>query len=119
MKRIFYQKLTIPINELENKRQFKCFWCADPPNGEEKELVLYPNRFLVSSVLQGIIIFSYRNATVSELFVEAKSSGQLDLAETGTGKLRLVEIISNKIFCISRPEQTLESLQVTWFVCHV
>jgi len=96
VKRIFYQKLTIPINELENKRQFKCFWCADPPNGEEKELVLYPNR----------------NATVNELFVEAKSSGQLDLAETGTGKLRLVEIISNKIFCISRPEQTLESLQV-------
>ena len=47
VKRIFYQKLTIPINELENKRQFKCFWCADPPNGEEKELVLYPNRFLV------------------------------------------------------------------------
>ena len=46
------------------------------------------------------------------MFVEAKSSGQLDLVESGSGKLRLVEIISNKIFCISRPEQTLESLQV-------
>jgi len=87
---------TIPINELENKRQFKCFWCADPPNGEEKELVLYPNR----------------NAIVSDVFVEANSSGQLEFGEAGSGKLRLVEIISNKIFCISRPEQTLESLQI-------
>merc|ERR1712241_723112 len=96
VKRIFYQRLTIPINELENKRQFKCFWCADPPNGEEKDLVLFPNR----------------NATVTDLFVEANSSGQLEFGEAGSGKLRLVEIISNKIFCISRPEQTLESLQV-------
>merc|ERR1712079_314924 len=96
VKRIFYQRLTIPINELENKRQFKCFWCADPPNGEEKDLVLYPNR----------------NATVTDLFVEAKSSGQLDLVESGGGKLRLVEIISNKIFCISRPEQTLEACRL-------
>ena len=44
VKRIYYQRLTIPINELENKRQFKCTWLQDPPNGEEKELVLYPNR---------------------------------------------------------------------------
>ena len=44
VKRIYYQRLSIPINELENKRQFKCLWCPDPPNGEEKELVLYPNR---------------------------------------------------------------------------
>ena len=46
VKRIYYQRLSIPINELENKRQFKCLWCPDPPNGEEKELVLYPNRFV-------------------------------------------------------------------------
>ena len=44
VKRIYYQRLSIPINELENKRQFKCLWCPDPPNGDEKELVLYPNR---------------------------------------------------------------------------
>ena len=48
VKRIYYQRLSIPINELENKRQFKCLWCADPPNGEEKELVLYPNRLVPS-----------------------------------------------------------------------
>ena len=48
---------------------------------------------------------------MTDLFTEARASGQLESGEA-TGKLRLVEIISNKIFCISRPEQTLESLQV-------
>ena len=96
MKRIYYQRLAIPINELENKRQFKCGWMAAPPKGEEKELVLYPNR----------------NATVAELFEEAKASGNLEFEEGGSGKLRMVEIISNKIFGLSRADQTLESLQV-------
>eukprot|EP00092_Neocalanus_flemingeri_P030841 GFUD01033495.1.p1 GENE.GFUD01033495.1~~GFUD01033495.1.p1 ORF type:complete len:1103 (+),score=278.33 GFUD01033495.1:268-3576(+) len=96
VKRIYYQRLAIPINELENKRQFKCGWMAAPPRGEEKELVLYPNR----------------NATVAELFEEAKGSGHLDFEEGGSGKLRMVEIISNKIFGLSRSDQTLESLQV-------
>ena len=72
-----------------------------------------------SVVQYDIINIIYRNATVTELFVEAKSSGQLDLVETGSGNLRLVEIISNKIFCVSRPEQTLESLQVTRLVNYV
>ena len=44
VKRIYYQRLSIPINELEYKRQFKCTWLLDPPNGEERDLVLYPNR---------------------------------------------------------------------------
>jgi len=95
IKRIYYQRLTIPINELENKRQFKCTWMLDPPSGEEKELVLYPNR----------------NATVTDLFTEAKSSGQLETGEVILGNLRLVEIISYKIFSITRPDQSLESLQ--------
>ena len=96
VKRIYYQRLVIPINELENKRQFKCSWMAAPPRGEEKELVLYPNK----------------NATVADLFEEAKVSGQLELEDGGSGNLRLVEIISHKIFGLTRPEQTLESLQV-------
>ena len=41
MKRIYYQRLTIPIGELENKRQFKVNWLG---KDGEKELVLYPNR---------------------------------------------------------------------------
>ena len=54
-----------------------------------------------------------RNATVNDLFTEAKGSGQLEAGEVMLGNLRLVEIISNKIFSITRPEQTLESLQVS------
>ena len=100
VKRIYYQRLAIPINELENKRQFKCSWMAAPPKGEERELVLYPNR----------------NATVAELFEEAKASGNLDFEEGGSGKLRMVEIISNKIFGLSRADQTLESLQVCFLL---
>ena len=46
------------------------------------------------------------------MFIEAKSSGQLDTGEAALAQLRLVEVISNKIFSITRPEQTLESLQV-------
>lgn len=50
---------------------------------------------------------------MNDLFHEAKASGQLDLNDdTMLGSLRLVEIISNKIFSITRPEQALESLQV-------
>ena len=47
------------------------------------------------------------------MFIEAKSSGQLDTGEVLLGNLRLVEVISNKIFSITRPEQSLESLQVS------
>ena len=51
-----------------------------------------------------------RNATVSELLEEALASGQLELEEGGTGKLRMVEIISNKILAICRPDATLDSI---------
>ena len=55
----------------------------------------------------------FRNANVNDLFHEAKASGQLDLNDDSMlGSLRLVEIISNKIFSITRPEQALDSLQV-------
>ena len=47
------------------------------------------------------------------MFIEAKSSGQLDTGEVLLGNLRLVEVISNKIFSITRPEQSLDSLQVS------
>jgi hypothetical protein len=50
---------------------------------------------------------------VSELLEEALASGQLELEEGGTGKLRMVEIISNKILAICRPEAVLESVSST------
>ena len=40
-KKIYYQRLSIPISELENKRQFKVNWMSKEG---EKEIVLYPNR---------------------------------------------------------------------------
>jgi ubiquitin carboxyl-terminal hydrolase 7 len=46
VKRVYYQRLQIPINELENKKQFKCLWISHNFR-DEKELVLYPNRSVV------------------------------------------------------------------------
>jgi hypothetical protein len=54
-----------------------------------------------------------RNATVSKLLEEALACGQLELEEGGTGKLRMVEIISYKILAICRPEAVLESVSST------
>jgi len=94
-KKIYYQTLQIPINELENKRQFKCLWISFNLR-DERELVLYPSR----------------NATVGDMLGEAKKDSNLEWAEEGgTKTLRMVEIISNKIFSIARHETTLESLQ--------
>ncbi|MCL4123129.1 UNVERIFIED_CONTAM: hypothetical protein GTU68_036606 [Idotea baltica] len=68
-KKIYYQQLSIRINELENKRLFKCSWIADKLK-EEVELVLYPNK----------------NGTVADLLQEARK--QVTLSENGSSKLR-------------------------------
>jgi len=93
VKRVYYQRLQISISELENKRQFKCFWMNSNLR-DEKELVLYPNR----------------NANVGELLEDALGCGQLELADGGTGRLRLLEIISYKIVSICKPDTSLEFL---------
>lgn len=90
-KKIYYQQLSIPINELEDKKQFKCVW-VNSKLKEEKELVLYPNK----------------TGSVKDLLEEAKK--QVELAEDGTGKLRLMEVISYKIFTIQREDVALDSL---------
>ncbi|EDO34745.1 predicted protein [Nematostella vectensis] len=87
-KKLFYQILSIPINQLENKRQFKCIWLND--SKEEQELVLWPNK----------------EATVGDLLEEAKS--HVDC--TSTGKLRLLEIISAKVFNTINNDVPLEHL---------
>jgi len=93
VKRVFYQRLAISINELENKKQFKCTWISSNLK-EEKELVLYPNR----------------NATVGDLLEEALTCSQIDLEPGGTGKLRCLEIMANKIFSICKTDTPLEML---------
>lgn len=68
-KKIFYQQLSIRVNELENKKQFKCVFLGVKMK-DEKELILYPNK----------------NGTVGDLLEEAKK--QIESSEGGTGKLR-------------------------------
>ncbi|XP_018913775.1 ubiquitin carboxyl-terminal hydrolase 7 isoform X2 [Bemisia tabaci] len=78
-KKIFYQQLSIPLNELENKKQFKVSWVG-PKYKEEKELTLYVNK----------------TGTVQDLLDEALKVVELN-PEVGSGKLRLVEIVTNRI----------------------
>ncbi|KAL7638741.1 UNVERIFIED_CONTAM: hypothetical protein RMT77_010274 [Armadillidium vulgare] len=92
-KKIYYQQLSIRINELENKRLFKCTWLGDKMK-EEVELILYPNK----------------NGTVADLLAEARK--QVTLSENGSGKLRLLEISSNKVVMIPTESASLETLSV-------
>lgn len=90
-KKIFYQQLSIKVNELENKKQFKCMFLGLKVK-EEKELILYPNK----------------GGTVGDLLEEAKK--QIEFSEGGTGKLRLTEINCNKVTLGPKEDTSLESL---------
>ncbi|XP_030840591.1 ubiquitin carboxyl-terminal hydrolase 7 isoform X2 [Strongylocentrotus purpuratus] len=89
-RKLYYQMLNIRIDELENKRQFKCIWVTDKL--KEVEVVLYPNK----------------TDTVRDMLEESKKHVQL--AENGTGKLRLLDIISNKIFQQFAEDTPIENL---------
>ncbi|XP_066265443.1 ubiquitin carboxyl-terminal hydrolase 7-like isoform X1 [Branchiostoma lanceolatum] len=91
-KKLYYQRLRIPINELENKRQFKCIF-VNSKLKEDREMVLYPSK----------------NGTVADLLEEAGKQLQLP-QDGGSGKLRLLEVISNKIFCVQKEDVLLECL---------
>ncbi|XP_077980640.1 ubiquitin carboxyl-terminal hydrolase 7-like [Glandiceps talaboti] len=92
-KKLYYQQLNIKINELENKKPFKCIWVNSKL--KEEELMLYPNK----------------GDSVGGLLQEAKK--QVTLAENGTGKLRLLEVIGNKIFQIQTDHVYLDCLNTT------
>lgn len=94
VKKIFYQTLSMNINELENKKQFKCIYIS-PNLKEEKELILYPNK----------------NGTVKNLLEEAAK--QIEFSEDSTRKLRIVEILANKILPGPRDDSSLDYLQTT------
>lgn len=91
VKKIFYQQLSMNISELESKKQFKCIYIT-PSLKEEKELILYPNK----------------NGTVKNLLEEAAK--QIEFAEDGTKKLRIAEILANKILPGPREDLSLEFL---------
>ena len=86
-----YQILTIKINELENKKQFKCFW-VNSKLKEEKELMLYPNK----------------SGTVADVLEEAKR--HVIESPDSSGKLRLLEISSCRITMVCSDEYLLECL---------
>ncbi|XP_018496359.1 ubiquitin carboxyl-terminal hydrolase 7 [Galendromus occidentalis] len=97
-RKMHYQRLSIPIDELESKRQFKVLW-VNYKLKEERELTLYPNK----------------NGTVGDLLQEAKNAlqpGDLD-PEHGSGKLRLLEIVSYKIVSIQPETTNLDNLNVS------
>lgn len=94
VKKIFYQKLSMNINELESKKQFKCLW-IDLNLKEEKELILYPNK----------------NGTVKTLLEEAAKQIEVSKDGVGSGQLRIVEINGNKIIPGPTEETQLEYLQ--------
>lgn len=79
------------MNELENKKQFKCVY-LNPKLKEEKELILYPNK----------------GGTVGDLLEEAKK--QVELSEGGSGKLRITEVSCSKLTFGPKDDVSLESL---------
>lgn len=108
---MYYQLLPMNINELENKKQFKCLWVSEkndrmfddhrnsfnccafqlsPNMKEEKELVLYPNK----------------NGTVKTLIDEAAK--HIEFSEDGTHQLRMVAIQGCKIAPGPKEDQPLE-----------
>lgn len=89
-KKMFYQKLAIPIHELENKKQIKCTYLSTDQKTEQ-ELTLYPNK----------------NGWISNLLDEAKQHLKVE------GQLRLLELMSSKIFVIYRPDENIDHLTNT------
>ncbi|UYV65714.1 USP7 [Cordylochernes scorpioides] len=92
-RKIYYNLLSIRVDELENKRQFKCLWVTTRLK-EEKELVLYPNK----------------NGKVADLLEEARK--QVTLTENSTGKLRLLEVNGCRITEIYADDLSLDSLPI-------
>lgn len=93
-RRIFYQRLSLSIHELDNKKQFKCVWVS-PDLKEEKELVLYPNK----------------NDTVKGLLEEAAK--KITFAENSRRKLRLMKVSNHKIMSVCKDDIPLDTLLKT------
>ncbi|XP_055691767.1 ubiquitin carboxyl-terminal hydrolase 7 [Lutzomyia longipalpis] len=93
-KKIFYQILSMNINELETKKQFKCLWVSQNLK-EEKEIVLYPSKC----------------GTVKTLLDEAGK--QVEFSEGGSRRLRVAEIVGHKLVMGPSEDTQLECLQTS------
>lgn len=92
VRKLFYQKLSISINELENKKQFRCLYLM-PNLKEEKELVLYPNK----------------NGTVQNLLAEAAKV--IEFGDHSTKILRISELAKNRLAPGPSKDTPLDQLQ--------
>lgn len=93
-KRFYYQQLTIPVNELENKKQIKCVY-VDSQLREEKELVLYPDKA----------------GTVADLLQEAVRQLQTSCSPPAAPpSLRLLEVVSHRIISVFKSCMRLDNL---------
>jgi len=88
-RRLYYQQLTMKVEEFETKKAFPCQY-VELPN-KEQDMVLYPNK----------------NCKVQELFVECRKKIK-DIPEDK--QMRLMEVVGNKIQSIVSPEKTIEEL---------
>ena len=82
---LFFESLDVPVAELENKKALKVSWHAYKPDVTEALSLLLPRDAFVSDVLQ-----------------MAKGMVKLD-PEHGSGKLRLMEVWTNKIHKVRTP----------------
>uniref|UniRef100_UPI00358F4AED ubiquitin carboxyl-terminal hydrolase 7 isoform X3 n=1 Tax=Myxine glutinosa TaxID=7769 RepID=UPI00358F4AED len=89
-KKLYYQQLKMKITDFENKKNFKCMWLK--MNFIEEEITLYPDK----------------HGCVHDLLEECKKT--VTLSENGSGKLRLLEIVSYKIIGIRQEDELLECL---------
>ena len=100
-KKLYFQKLTIKVSELEERRQFKCLWISSNFK-TEKELLLMPSK----------------KASVKELLSECKNElfnqeliTQQQLSDEQGFKLRLVEIVSYRLNRIIKEDMLIEGLE--------
>eukprot|EP00026_Physarum_polycephalum_P001323 Phypoly_transcript_01324.p1 GENE.Phypoly_transcript_01324~~Phypoly_transcript_01324.p1 ORF type:complete len:1117 (+),score=280.10 Phypoly_transcript_01324:120-3353(+) len=89
---LFFESLDVPVAELENKKALKVSWHAYKPDVNEPLSLLLPRDAFVSDVLQ-----------------MAKGMVKLD-PEHGSGKLRLMEVWTNKIHKVLQDDEPISSL---------
>ncbi|CAG0901061.1 unnamed protein product [Cyprideis torosa] len=93
-KRMYYQILTCRVNEIEDKKELKVVF-IDSKYREEKEVSLYPEK----------------GASIRSVLEEAKKV--FPFSENGTGKLRVLEILSSKILDTIDPEMIISHLTLS------
>ncbi len=101
VRKLFYQKMTIKMSEMDERKQFKCLWVSCNLK-VERDLLLMP----------------MKKATVKELLLECRmellkeeliTQQQCDNLESF--RLRLVEVVASKMHRIIREDTLIEQLE--------